>query len=240
MFSYTPPPAIEQCISAAADQYQVPAADILRSIELTQQNPQRFSIGIMGIPIAYESIFPLYGFDNYQVETDDCTNIKAGAMAISFDLHAGAVQSQENDWAAYRVPETLRARAKEFLGLLTEASRAYTVPVALLEAIITQESGFKPNALSPKGAVGLMQLMPQTASGLGVNPYNVSENISGGAYLIKSLLIKYSGNLSLALAAYNAGSQNVARYNGIPPFPETQQYVPSVEGLYQKYQQQNR
>jgi soluble lytic murein transglycosylase-like protein len=239
MIDYTPPPALIQCITDAAERYHISTADIIKSLAATQASPQRFSVGLMGIPIAYEAILPLYGFDNYQVEHDDCTNIQAGALAIAFDQQAGQVQVQMRLWQGGETPVPLRERASRYASLLNWASQSYRVPVALLEAIITQESGFQPDVVSPKGAIGLMQLMPDTARGLGVNPYDVEQNIAGGAALISSLIVKYSGDLSLALAAYNAGSANVDRYGGVPPFAETQKYVPSVEGLYSQYSQKN-
>lgn len=110
-----------------------------------------------------------------------------------------------------------------------EASEAYGVSTTILKSIAKAESNFNPSAVSSAGAVGIMQLMPATAASLGVsNSYDARENILGGAKYISQLLSRYQGNISLALAAYNAGCGNVDKYGGIPPFTETQNYVKKV------------
>lgn len=118
--------------------------------------------------------------------------------------------------------------------IFEKAAETYQVDVELLKAMAKTESGFDPNATSKSGAMGIMQLMPGTAKGLGVtDAYDPEQNIMGGAKYIASLLDKYDGNLSYALAAYNAGSGNVDKYDGIPPFEETQNYVAKILGYLQ-------
>ncbi len=119
--------------------------------------------------------------------------------------------------------------------IFQEAAQTYQVDVNLLKAIAKQESNFKQDATSCSGAQGIMQLMPATAEELGVtDAYDPYENIMGGAKLISKLLKQYKGDITLALAAYNAGSGNVAKYGGVPPFEETQNYVAKVQKYYQE------
>lgn len=120
------------------------------------------------------------------------------------------------------------------LAVVQNASGNYGVDPNLVLAVIRQESGGNPNAVSPAGAEGLMQLMPTTAATLGVsNPLDPVQNIEGGVKYLAGLLRAYGGNVSLALAAYNAGPGAVSAYGGIPPYPETQSYVREVLASYQ-------
>lgn len=122
--------------------------------------------------------------------------------------------------------------------LVDEVSRAYGLESALLHAVISVESSYNPKAVSKKGAIGLMQLMPQTAKRYGViDALDPMQNLSGGAQYLRDLLRMFNNNVSLALAAYNAGEQAVVKYdNRIPPYRETQRYVPRVLDFYRRYQ----
>ena len=113
--------------------------------------------------------------------------------------------------------------------IFQKASAQYDVPANLLKAVAKAESSFNPKAVSGSGAAGVMQLMLKTAEYLGVKDiFDAEQNIMGGAKYLSELIKKYDGNTALALAAYNAGSGNVAKYGGIPPFNETKNYISKV------------
>ena len=161
----------------------------------------------------------------------------------------GAVSSDFNNEAingapAVRQPDantvsgfsqTLRASlssgSADLDAIFDDASRRYNIPSNLLKAVAKAESNFRADATSRCGAMGIMQLMPGTARGLGVtDAYDPEQNIMGGAKYLRQMLDKFNGDVSLALAAYNAGPNNVVKYDGIPPFNETQNYVKTVLG----------
>lgn len=126
-------------------------------------------------------------------------------------------------------------------GLIEQYSAKNGLDSAFVKAVIRQESGFQPKVTSHCGAMGLMQLMPATANSLGVkDAYDPEQNIAGGTKYLKGLLDRFGGDKSLALAAYNAGPNAVAKYNGIPPYKETQNYVKNIMSMYQKYNSGDR
>lgn len=128
---------------------------------------------------------------------------------------------------AARAPE-----AASFKAAVERIAAEHSLPAELIHSVIRVESNYNPYAVSPKGALGLMQLIPATARRFGVSDaFNPEENIRGGATYLRYLLDLYSGNYTLALAAYNAGEAAVARYGDVPPFPETRNYVNSVGSL---------
>lgn len=117
--------------------------------------------------------------------------------------------------------------------LIREAALRAGLPPEFVASVAKVESGLRPDSISPKGAIGVMQLMPATAKSLGADPNDVAQNIDAGARLLRDLLLKYDGDVVKALAAYNAGPGAVARYRGLPPFDETRRYVNKVIGEYQ-------
>lgn len=118
--------------------------------------------------------------------------------------------------------------------LIQQHSERHGISADLVRAVIQAESGFNPRALSPKGAMGLMQLMPATARDLGVdNPFQPGENIRGGVAYLARLLTRFNQDVHLALAAYNAGPHRVEQYDGVPPYRETQQYVKKITAAAQ-------
>ncbi len=122
----------------------------------------------------------------------------------------------------------------DFKQIIEAASQKYGVDSKLVEAVVKAESNFNPDAVSSAGAEGLMQLMPATASSLGVSDsLDPEQNVDGGVKLLRELLNRYDGDVSLTLAAYNAGPKAVSKYGGIPPYQETQTYVKRVLENYQ-------
>jgi soluble lytic murein transglycosylase-like protein len=118
--------------------------------------------------------------------------------------------------------------------LADAAADKYGLPRKLVRSVVAQESGFQAKALSPKGAIGPMQLMPGTARDLGVNPHDTAQNVDGGTRYLRDLLEKYNYGLWHALAAYNAGPAAVDKYRGIPPYRETVNYVNRIDRAFKK------
>lgn len=145
--------------------------------------------------------------------------------------------SERSAAATDRLPSFDVGKAR-YEPVVEEVARTYGLDSALLHAVISVESQYRPDAVSPRGAAGLMQLMPLTARHYGVaNPLDPVQNLHGGAKYLSYLLKSYNNDVSLALAAYNAGETAVAKYgNRIPPYRETTKYVPRVLGFYRKYQ----
>ena len=166
-----------------------------------------------------------------------------GAMVRIFagdgvtEMPASAVEGFEADETPASVPAPAVPAVEQVVlpalpfspqELASEAAKKYSLPESFVRSVMRAESAFQPAVVSPKGAVGLMQLMPDTARQLGVDPANPRENASGGAQYLRDLLAKYEkdpNQVLLALAAYNAGPAAVERYHGVPPFRETREYI---------------
>lgn len=157
------------------------------------------------------------------------TNVQIQAVgqpcAIRRVLPAGGAQAMSMGTGS--VPASLGVPSS-LLPIFEQAGARHGVPPALLAAVARQESGFNPSAVSSAGAQGLMQLMPSTAAGLGVNPYDPQQAVDGAARLLSGYLQQYNGSVPLALAAYNAGPGAVAQYGGVPPYAQTQAYVADI------------
>ena len=164
-----------------------------------------------------------------QSATVNNTAAYSGSSAgVSSDTNTSAISS-----SSVRLEASGLSCSAQLDAIFDEASSKYGVDAKFLKAIAKCESDFSTECTSRSGAMGIMQLMPQTAASLGVtNAYDPYQNIMGGARYISEKLTQYNGDKSLALAAYNAGSGNVAKYGGIPPFKETQNYVAKVMAYY--------
>lgn len=165
--------------------------------------------------VTYSAVKPAHGA--FERLTPDCL--------VAYD------DCNRSDWG--RVPLNRTAYQRQILA----SALRYDLDPALLRAVVQAESDFNAHATSKAGAQGLMQLMPQVQQLFGVtDPYDVAQNLDAGAHLLKSLLDRYDNNVKFAIAAYSAGTGAVARYNGIPPYPETRNYVRRVTRLYTRYQ----
>lgn len=162
---------------------------------------------------------------------------QAGKSADFQQMLAAEMNSGLRTGAKGAAAQEPAAGSKDIQSMIDRSSRKYGVDAKLITAVARNESNFNPDAVSPAGAVGVMQLMPETAQALGVqNVFDARENIDGGVKYLKELLTKFNGDATKAVAAYNAGPQAVARYQGVPPYRETQAYVGKVLQQYRDAQ----
>src|SRR5215831_9478683 len=171
----------------------------------------------------------------------DAANVRLFHGSDFLEMNASAVKGFEPDDSPPVPPKSATvttpaqagsppiSSASNPLELADAAADKYGLPRALVRSVMAAESALVAAAISPKGAIGLMQLMPETARELGVDPYDPVQNVEGGARYLRDLLIRYDGGLRHALAAYNAGPAAVDKYNGIPPYAETIDYVGRIE-----------
>lgn len=148
-------------------------------------------------------------------------------------LKSGGRQAPRSRASSGRRRASLEVRYKRYEKHIVQAAALYHIPIPLIQAVITVESGYTPRAVSRAGAKGMMQLMPSVARGMGVtDPFDPRQNIFGGTRLLRILANRFDGDLVLCLAAYHAGSGAVRKYGGIPPYQSTQQYVRAVLSHY--------
>ncbi len=172
--------------------------------------------------------------DMYQKNGDDGSVMYTNIPASGSKVVIKEKKERRAERKAYpKVAKNNRKANGEFASVAEEKARKHHVDPKLVKAVINAESNWNPTAVSNKGAVGMMQLMPQTAVDLGVrNRYDPEENIEGGVKYLRALLDKFNGNLTLALAAYNAGPAKVEKAGGVPSIPETMSYVKRVMHFY--------
>jgi soluble lytic murein transglycosylase-like protein len=193
---------------------------------------QLLMIMICAPAVAKAEIYKYVDADGVVTYTNIQPSSNVDYKIFKFPCYASDRQCRSVSWE--KIPLNTRSFNQE----IRTAANVNAVDESLIRAIIHAESAYRPDAESPKGAQGLMQLMPATAAELRVsNPFNPANNISGGARYLSMLLDEFNGNVSLAAAAYNAGSGAVRKYGGIPPYEETQEYVRRVRILYRRYQQ---
>jgi soluble lytic murein transglycosylase-like protein len=190
---------------------------------------------LMLMPAALSISVPAHA-DIYKFEDSDGTlHFTDAPTDRRFKIFMRDIKKDRKLRTAFKLPGYARNPA-EFEPIISSCSREFGVDSSLVKAVIHAESGYNPRAVSPKGAQGLMQLMPKTAQGLKVaDCMNPSDNIRGGVRYLRFLLDTFKGNESLALAAYNSGLGSVAKYGGIPPYPETQGYVAKVLSYRNNY-----
>lgn len=198
----------------------------------SSRHNRAWSAGVV-VMLAGLGLLPSALANIYAYTSDD------GAVSLSNvqeDHRYAVLISSPSGLAAGKAPVVMAEKAN-YEGIVDEVAQTYGLESALLHAVISVESHYRPNAVSRAGAVGLMQLMPLTARYYGVaDPLDPVQNLHGGARYLSYLLKLFDNDVSLALAAYNAGEAAVAKYgNRIPPYRETENYVPKVLGFYRKY-----
>ena len=160
-----------------------------------------------------------------------CASSNQQYQVLTFPCYAADPKCRSLNW------EKVPLNTRSFRSEIQDAAQFNAVDESLIRAIIHAESAYQPEAQSPRGAQGLMQLMPATQQKLKVSdPFDPASNIKGGTRYLADLLLEFNGDITLAAAAYNAGPTAVRKYGGVPPYDETREYVKRVEILYHRYQ----
>jgi soluble lytic murein transglycosylase-like protein len=198
---------------------------------LAEEAGKQTSFGNAPAPAPVYRVYTYRQSNGVPVFTDQVPADQAFEV-MEFSCYACNPNSKIN-WNATRL------YTEEYATVIDAEARRHGVDRALIRALIHAESGFNPRARSRRGAMGLMQLMPGTASDMGVSdPWAAQQNIQGGVKYLARLLVQYRGDLTLATAAYNAGPATIEKYRGVPPFAETQTYVKRVKLLHERYKAQ--
>lgn len=188
---------------------------------IVQGKSMKISVVSDGVGVTYQELLQ-------ELKKKDTSDSANGNSSVS---RSKAFQKALN---TKTVSESISS-ATSYKDIFIEASRKYGVSYDLLTAMAQQESGFNPDAVSSSGAMGIMQIMPETAKGLGLeHPFDAYENIMAGANYIAQKLEEFNGNVDKALAAYNAGSSAVKEYGGVPPYGETQSYVKNIKAIMKR------
>lgn len=235
--------SVPACVAEASSSYHVQQAEIEAVLAhgLPSGIEEDGRVGPMGIPVQWIPIFERMGIDKDAIVGDACQNIFAGTWIVAY---MAAIQSvvpgrssapARYGYGRFREDRAFRTRRAQWMPVVLDAAAETGVPAALIDAVITVESRYQVHALSKASppAIGMMQLLKSTAGMFGGDPWDGAQNIRMGARYLAYLARQFAGNLGLTLAAYNAGPAAVTRHGyRIPPYAETQAYVPRVIALY--------
>jgi soluble lytic murein transglycosylase-like protein len=234
---------IAACVAEASATYHVEQAKIaaIMANGFPAGVERGGRIGPMGIPLQWLPVFEMMGIQSAGVTNDACQNIFAGTWILAYvaTLQDGGTYSG-GTYATrpVRISAQVAERRRAWGPTVQRVAALTGVPAALIDAVITVESGYQPRVVSSAKAIGMMQLMPSTAAMLGGDPWDGEQNILMGARYLGQLSRQFNGDLQLILAAYNAGPAAVTRSGfRIPAFTETRAYVPKVLSLYAALQQ---